>query len=110
MSLSRSRKDRAQQKLGMERIERLFGQAREDFAEHPERSHRNVQLARKIAMRYGLRIPVRLKRKFCSKCYKYLYPNINCTVRKRRGLLTVRCMGCGNVARISEKNKKVVGR
>jgi len=110
MSINRSKKDSAQQKLGMERIERLFEQAREEFAEHPERSHRNVQLARKIAMRYGLRIPLRLKRRFCRKCYKYLYPNINCTVRKSRGLLTVKCMSCGNVARINEKIKTGAGK
>ncbi len=95
------KKNSNQQNLGRERIERLFELAEKEFGEHPERAHRNVQLARKIAMRYNIRMPRRLKEKFCGKCYKYLSPNVNCEVKIRQGLLTVKCLECGNVMKRS---------
>jgi len=94
-----AKKDSEQRKLGLERIERLFELAEKDFPQHPERSHRNVQLARKIAMRYNIRMPGHLRSKLCRKCYKYLSPNINCTKMRKKGFLVVRCLECGNVMR-----------
>ena len=98
MGIIRLKKDAGQRKLGLERIERLFELADKAFEKHPERAHRNVQLARKIAMRYNIRIPGRLKGKFCGKCYKYISPNINCVIGRSHGSLTVRCLECGNAA------------
>ncbi|RLI96685.1 MAG: ribonuclease P [Candidatus Aenigmatarchaeota archaeon] len=88
-----------EKKIGKERIERLFKLAAEDFHEHPERADRKVELARKIAMRYNIRLPRDLKRKYCKKCYKYLEPNVNCIVKKRPGYTTVKCLLCGNVSK-----------
>ena len=48
------KKDKNIQELGMERINKLFEQAKSEFESHPERSHRYVALARKIAMRYNI--------------------------------------------------------
>jgi ribonuclease P protein subunit RPR2 len=103
--MNRSKKDPSQRRLGLERMERLFELAGKEFGSHPERAHRNVQLARKIAMRYNIRMPARLKRNFCRKCYKYLSPNINCKVSKRHGLLTIKCMECGELMKMSEGGK-----
>jgi ribonuclease P protein subunit RPR2 len=82
-------------KTGLDRIERLFELAERDFDSHPERAHRNVQLARKIATRYNIRMPKRFRTMFCRKCYKYLSPNINCRVKKSGSLLTIKCLECG---------------
>jgi ribonuclease P protein subunit RPR2 len=89
------RNDSGQRRLARERIERLFWVAERDFAEHPERSHRNVALARKIAMRYRIRIPARFRERFCHKCYKYLSRNVNCRVSRRGDTVKVRCLECG---------------
>ena len=107
--MNRSKKDPGQRRLGLERIERLFELAGKEFERHPERAHRNVQLARKIAMRYNIRMPSRLKRRFCRKCYKYLSPNINCKTSRRRGLLVVRCMECGNIMKAPDRKKRKPG-
>jgi len=93
----RSRRGGQQQKIGLERIERLFELAEREFRRHPERSHRNVLLARKIAMRYNIRLPQRLKRRFCKKCYKYLPLNMNCDGGMKRGSTTIKCPACGHV-------------
>jgi ribonuclease P protein subunit RPR2 len=99
--MKRHRNSTAQQEIGRSRIFRLFKMADNSFEKHPERAHRYVQLARKIAMRYGIRIPVPLKRHYCRKCYKYLSPNINCSIRKAGDSVFVKCLECGNVMKMS---------
>jgi ribonuclease P protein subunit RPR2 len=99
-----------QQSLGRERIERLFDLAEKEFQKHPERSHRYVSLARKIAMRYNIRLPPELKRSYCRKCYKYLKPTINSRVRtspKQQALL-VTCLECGHVMRFPYRKEKAL--
>lgn len=97
-----------QQELGLERIKILFDRAGFEFKKHPERSHRYIQLARKIAMRYNIRMPKCLKRKFCKKCYRYLVPGVNCMVRinKTKKVSTVTCLECRNVMRYPYKGGK----
>lgn len=97
-----------QQSIGRERIERLFSMAEKEFPTHPERSHRHVQLARKIAMRYNIRIPPQLKSRYCRKCYKYLKPSINCRVRtsERQQAVITTCLECGHVIRHPYRREK----
>ena len=103
-----------QQAIARERIARLFSLAEREFSSHPERSHRYVSLARKIAMRYNIRLPPELKSRYCRKCYKYLKPSINCRVRTsaRQRAVIITCMECGHVMRHPyrrEKNLKKEG-
>ena len=102
------RKQIWQKRIGSERVRILFELASQEFKNHPERSNRYVQLARKIAMRYNIRMPRELKRKFCKKCYKYLMPAVNCRIRasaKQRSVI-VKCLECGNVMRYPYKKGK----
>ena len=103
-----SPKPQWQQAIGKERIERLFSLAEKEFHSHPERSHRYVQLARKIAMRYNIRLPSATKRLYCRKCYKYLKPSINCRVRTSAGqkAVIVTCLECGHVMRHPYRREK----
>ena len=97
------KKQKSRQELGLERIKILFKRADLEFKKHPERSHRYVQLARKISMRYNIRIPMSLKRKVCKKCYRYLVPGLNCrvSVNKTKPDTIVTCIECGNVMKYS---------
>lgn len=92
-----------QKKLAMERIECLFKTAELSFKEKPEESHRYVQLARKIAMRYNLKMPEKFKRKFCRKCNMYLKPGVNCTIRAKNRVVVIKCLECGAVKRYPYK-------
>ena len=49
-------------KIARERIEILFEQAQRAFSDHPERSNRYVELARRIAMRQRIRIDREFRR------------------------------------------------
>ncbi len=83
------------QKIGLERVYRLFELAEEEFEKHPERSKRYVQIAREISKKSKARIPQELKTKFCKKCGAYLKENKNSTIEKENGITKVKCKECG---------------
>ena len=80
--------------IARERIQILFKEARDVFKKKPRLADRYVYLARKIAMKYKVRIPPELKRKFCKYCHTYLVPSVNCRVRVQRGKVVYYCMKC----------------
>lgn len=93
-------------KIAKERINILFQQAEKEFKKHPERSNRYIELARKISMKYQVKIPKKLRRRFCHKCYKFLMPGENCKIRtksKKEKHLVIKCLECGNKMRIPLK-------
>lgn len=87
-----------------ERIHILFEAAEEEALAHRlARSDRYVELARKIGMRYNVRIPPRHKRRYCRHCHAYLLPSRNCRVRLRGRTITVHCDSCKRFSRIPYK-------
>jgi ribonuclease P protein subunit RPR2 len=86
-------------KLARERINVLFREAEAAFPENPERAHRYVALARRIAMRQRIRMDRNLRRRFCHQCYRYLVPGVNMRVRVHRGRVVVTCTYCGSRTR-----------
>ena len=86
-------------KIAQERIEVLFEQARMAFSEHPERSNRYVDIARRIAMRQRIRIDREFRRQFCHHCYSFLVPGRNMRVRVHRGNVVVTCHACNKKTR-----------
>jgi ribonuclease P protein subunit RPR2 len=96
-----------QKRIARERIQILFDLANQEFAKHPERAHRYVELARKIAMRCRVRIPRELKMKFCKNCYKYIMPGVNCKVRLLARCVVYHCRECGKDMRYPYKIKRI---
>ncbi len=87
-----------------QRIDILFKVAEEEALSHRlDRSDRYVELARKIGMRYNVRIPRHYKRRFCRHCHAYLQPSINSRVRLRGRTITVHCHSCGRFTRMPYK-------
>jgi len=93
-------------KLAFESITNLFSQAELRFKKNIELSDRYVFLARKIAMKYKLKMPKALKMRVCKHCYKYLIPGVNCRVRLNKGKLVYYCFSCKNFMRQPLKTKK----
>ena len=84
--------------LARQRIERLFVLAEEEHQQHPERSDRYVEIARRMGMRMRVRIPRRLQRRICKGCRCYL-SHERARVRLRDGRVTVTCLECGEEMR-----------
>jgi len=90
-----------QKKIAEERINILFREAEIEYKNDPKLSHRYVFLARKIAMKYNLKLPSELKRKFCKQCHHYLFPGKNCIVRTNQDTQCVEstCLDCKHINR-----------
>jgi ribonuclease P protein subunit RPR2 len=95
-----------QQKKALERINTLFAEAEKAFAKHPERSHRYVTLAYKLATRYKTKIPKKYKRRFCKHCKSFLMPGKNCIIRVREKRVVYRCLECGGIMRYMYAKEK----
>jgi len=89
-----------QKKIAKKRIEKLFLLAEKNsLKKRYDLADRYVKIARKIQMRYQIRMPKKLKRKFCKHCYSYLVPNVNSRVRINRGKIIIYCKNCGKYMR-----------
>ena len=84
----------------LKQIEHLFSEAELVFP-NKARANRYVKLARKLAMKVNLRLPSKLKRRFCKYCYSYLKPGHNLTVRTSGGKLIYHCHECNKVWKMS---------
>jgi len=83
-----------QKQIAAERIKVLFEEAKKAFRKDSKLSDRYVHLARKIAMKYKVKVPRELKRKFCKHCYCYLVPGSNCRVRLQGKKVVYYCLKC----------------
>ena len=99
--MRRSRKPQWQIRIAKERIKILFDLAEKELKRHPERSRRYVQLARKIGLRYNVRLPKQLKRKFCKNCNTLLKPGLTAerSVDNRNKTIVIKCLKCNKIYR-----------
>lgn len=89
----RRRKPEYQMKIAKERVGILLDEAVKARTENPNLSRRYFQLAKKIGMRYNMRMPRSAKRSFCKKCFSYLGEGW----RFKKGRAYVKCRNCGFV-------------
>lgn len=89
------------QDIALQRMEKLFWLAEIEAEKRngEARSDRYVQLARKIGMRYRVRMPRHLKMRICKGCYSFLIPGRNARVRLKGDYLTTTCQKCGKEMR-----------
>lgn len=101
--MRRQKKSDWQQRIAKERIQILFELAEKNFKFHPERSRRYTELARKIGLRYNVRLGKELKRKFCKNCNSLLVPGKTSKVRldSKRKIIVINCLQCNKIYRIS---------
>jgi ribonuclease P protein subunit RPR2 len=95
-----------QKEIAKERVQILFKQAEDSFSKNNALANRYVTLARKVAMKVKIRIPLELKRKYCKHCYKFLMPGVNSRTRTRDGKVIISCFECKKFTRIPVKKRK----
>jgi len=88
-----------QQKIARERISILFKEAA--ASSDAALARRYMQLAKKIGMRYNVRLG-KLKRRFCKNCYSY-FSSKNSRIRFKNGTISIKCLSCNSVKRIRYK-------
>ncbi len=92
------REKKLERRVAEERIKKLLEMAEEKKFDNYDLSRRYIELARKIAMKYRIKIPREQKRKFCKKCL-YPYRHDRVRVRIKKGRVIVTCLNCGYVRR-----------
>ncbi|MBR9699524.1 ribonuclease P [Candidatus Woesearchaeota archaeon] len=80
--------------VAKQRIKKLIQQAEDIFDEEKALADRYVYLARRIAMKYKIRITPSLQKRFCKHCYSFLMPGKNLRVRTTQGKMTYSCLEC----------------
>lgn len=89
-----------ERRIARERIERLFRLAEaEALKANDARANRYAGLARRIGMRYNVRLPSEFKRRVCKGCHAYLLPPRTARVRVGESRVTTTCLACGTVMR-----------
>ncbi|HSU72477.1 MAG TPA: ribonuclease P [Candidatus Binatia bacterium] len=82
-------------KIAVERILGLF--ARADETKDPKLANRYAQLARKIQMRFKVRMPDEVRYRFCKKCGSFWKPGTTVRIRTREGKVIFTCLVCGSM-------------
>lgn len=89
------------QNIAKERIKILLAQAEtQALAGEMELANRYAFLARKIGMRYQVKMPRGFKLKFCRNCNSFLLPGQNVRYRMTGGRLTRQCLKCNSYYRL----------
>ena len=97
----RGRRTKEMVQVARERIDLLMAEAdKAALAGRMEQADRYVELARRVGMRYNVRVPTAHKRKFCRGCYGYLLPSVTSRTRFQRGKVVTTCLRCGHVVRV----------
>jgi ribonuclease P protein subunit RPR2 len=97
-------------RIARERIHILFSLAETMYSQEPELAQRYVTLARKIGMRYKVKIPREHRWKICHSCKSYLHPGQTCRVRfqsRRESHLVITCFTCGESNRMPLHRKEI---
>ena len=100
MKRQRGSKPEYQLKIAKERIELLFAEA--EKTDDKRLAKRYVELARKIGMRYNVRIPPELKRRYCKYCHNLLFDSRR---RLKQGIMAITCKYCGKTLRYPYKGR-----
>ena len=93
--------------IAKERIVLLLRMAEERaLAGENDLADRYAQLARRIGMRHGLRMPRGFNMRFCRRCLRYLVPGRNARFRTSAGKVSRQCLGCGAFYRMPLKERE----
>lgn len=88
-------------RIARERIGDLFALARsESRGGSGPLPHRYVHLARRIGMRFNLRLPQEYRSRYCRRCSAYWVEGRTVRTRLRRGCCVRTCLACGSQQRI----------
>ena len=104
----RSRGQRPTYQIGIakERMEILLKLAKKEARKTPERSRRYALLARKIGMRYNVRLPAEWKRVFCKSCGTLLKPGLAASKPARNGATFIKCGKCNRIYKYQSRSQR----
>ena len=103
--MKRKPKPKWVRELASARINKLLKLAEANKKLHPDKAKRYVELARKISMRYNVKIKTELKKKFCKKCSTF-FTSDNVKTRIAGKVIIYICQNCGFKKKYGIKHEK----
>ncbi len=89
-----------QERLAQEHISQLSKEYDKARYANKALANRYLQLIRRIAMKFRLRLPREVKHSYCKHCKQAFIPGKNCRVRTRDGKLVYYCYSCKKYTRL----------
>ncbi|MCS7118880.1 MAG: ribonuclease P [Archaeoglobaceae archaeon] len=94
-----------EKKIAFERISYLIERAQIYRTIDYDLARRYVELAKKISMKYRVRIPRKYKLLFCNRClYPYRFNHFRVRIHKSSIIIT--CLNCSNIRRFQLRDGK----
>ncbi len=81
-------------RIAKEHIDSLLNRACKVARDNPGLANRYVTLARKVAMKFKIRLNSSQRRLFCPHCYRFMLPGKNLRVRVHEHRIIYYCMDC----------------
>ncbi len=107
MKVIRRKKPSDQIRIAEERIKKLFELCEEAVKNNrQDLADRYAEIARKISMKYKVKLPKEFNRRICKKCGSFLTPGINLRVRLNKNIITYTCLNCGSIRRFGRGRDK----
>ncbi len=88
--------------LIIERMQILIQNAVSNARKNPELAERQASLAKKMSMKYRVRMPYDLRMNFCKKCKKFIVPGFTARIRIGRSnikSIRITCKFCNHTYR-----------
>jgi ribonuclease P protein subunit RPR2 len=88
--------------LALERIYRIIDIAKETALYDLELANKQASIAKRISMRYKVRLPYEIRMLFCKRCKRFIVPGINSRVRIGRSnvkAIRISCLECNHIYR-----------
>ncbi len=98
-----NKKPASQVGIARKRIRFLFSESKAVFNKDRELANKYAKTARRIAMKYKIRLPSSLKKRLCSNCHAYLVPGANSRVRIHKHRVIYYCFNCKHYMRHNVK-------
>ena len=97
----------SKKQIATQRMHILFHNALSNAKNNPGLAERQAEIAKKISMKFKIKMPFELNSSFCKKCKKFIVPNISSRVRVGQSnvkSISVTCNFCTHTYRNIIKN------
>lgn len=87
--------------VALERINILLELAIAEVSVSVEEANRQAGIARRLAMKYNVRLPYHKRRFFCRGCHAFIPPGLGARIRVNSSgnIVKTTCLLCGHVSR-----------
>ena len=91
----------SKKQIAMKRIEILFNNALSNVNNNPGLAQRQAEIAKKISMKFKIKMPFEISSSFCKKCKKFIAPGIASKIRigSKPKPIRITCSYCNHTYR-----------